>query len=365
MFFTEPIKTLTAHCSGDVPDLLEALDVETSKGKWVAGALAYEAAYALEPSVFAPPEDGLLGWFGVYDEPISVGFDDADALLSSRTDGQIVDAKFGLLYDEYASRIDRIRDYIAAGDVYQINFTAPLRFQLEGDIVGFYKAIRERQRVPYGAFLNLGDTQVLSFSPELFFRIDKGRITTRPMKGTTQRSSTTKEDDRLAETLLNDEKNRAENLMIVDLLRNDLSKVANAGTVTVPELFNIERYETVTQMTSTVRATLKESVGLSDVFRALFPCGSVTGAPKLRAMERIRELEDGPRGIYCGAIGYADPHGNAAFSVPIRTAVLRQSEKGIADGQLGIGSGVVWDSDPCGEYNECLLKARFLTNIVG
>ena len=219
--------------------------------------------------------------------------------------------------------------------------------------------------MPYGAFLNLGGEQVLSFSPELFFRVDDRRITTRPMKGTTHRSSTPAEDDYLAEALLNDEKNRAENLMIVDLLRNDLSRVSEAGSVRVPELFTIERYETVTQMTSTVQGTLKPEVGLSDVLRALFPCGSVTGAPKIRAMQRIRELEKGPRGVYCGAIGYAGPGGKVAFSVPIRTAVLREGEEGMIEGELGVGSGVVWDSEVGTEYEECLLKARFLTDLSG
>ena len=365
LLFAEPQKVLPACTASEVVPLLESLEKETARGNWVAGFLAYEAGYVLEPSVFAPPADGLLGWFGVYSEPVGVSAEDAEALLSDGKTSRITNAHFSIDCEEYAERIGRIRARIAEGDVYQINFTAPFRFQLEGDAAGLYAAVRERQRVPYGAFLNLGGEQVLSFSPELFFRVDDRRITTRPMKGTTHRSSTPAEDDYLAEALLNDEKNRAENLMIVDLLRNDLSRVSEAGSVRVPELFTIERYETVTQMTSTVQGTLKPEVGLSDVLRALFPCGSVTGAPKIRAMQRIRELEKGPRGVYCGAIGYAGPNGKVAFSVPIRTAVLREGEAGMMEGELGVGSGVVWDSLAEAEYDECLLKARFLTDLTG
>ena len=365
LLFTEPLKVLAAGTASEVAPLLENLEEETARGNWVAGFLAYEAGYVLEPSVFAPPADGLLGWFGVYPEPVRVSLEDADTLLSDGKKSRITNATFDIGPDDYAERIGRIRARIAEGDVYQINFTASFRFWLEGDAAGLYAAVRKRQRVPYGAFLNLGGEQVLSFSPELFFRVDGRQITTRPMKGTTHRSSTPAEDDQLAEALLNDEKNRAENLMIVDLLRNDLSRISEAGTVRVPDLFTIERYETVTQMTSTVQGTLKPDVGLSDVLQALFPCGSVTGAPKIRAMQRIRDLEKGPRGVYCGAIGYAGPGGEAVFSVPIRTAVLRHGEGGTMEGGLGVGSGVVWDSEAEAEYDECLLKARFMTELSG
>jgi para-aminobenzoate synthetase/4-amino-4-deoxychorismate lyase len=210
--------------------------------------------------------------------------------------------------------------------------------------------VRRRQRVPYGAFIDTGERHVLSFSPELFFRMDGRRITARPMKGTAPRGDTPGEDERRAAALATHEKNRA----VVDLLRNDLARVSAPGSVAVPRLFETERYETVTQMTSTVTATLRSEVTLSGVLRALYPCGSVTGAPKLRAMQRIRELETGPRGVYCGAVGYAGP-GGAVFNVPIRTVELRGGQ-----GRLGVGSGVVWDSEPMAEYEECLLKARFL-----
>ncbi|MDX1440250.1 MAG: chorismate-binding protein, partial [Rubricoccaceae bacterium] len=205
---------------------------------------------------------------------------------------------------------------------------------------------------------------IQSFSPELFFRVDGREVTARPMKGTTTRSVSMDEDEHLAAALRSDEKNRAENLMIVDLLRNDLSRVSEAGSVHVPELFTIEQYETVTQMTSTIKAHLREEAQLSDVFRALFPCGSVTGAPKIRAMEIIRDLETTPRGVYCGAIGYASPMGQVVFSVPIRTISLKPTGREEYEGCLGVGSGVVWDSDAMAEYEECLLKARFLTDLL-
>lgn len=365
LLFADPRKVLRAETADDVLPLIEALQEETERGYWVAGALAYEAGYALEPSVFDPPEKRLLGWFGVYDEPLRVSPEDVGAMLSDSPFTRIVDPTFEIERGAYAHRIDQVREHIRLGDVYQINFTAPLHFTVDGNAAGLYTALRERQRVPYSAFLNFGETQVLSFSPELFFRMVEGKITTRPMKGTTNRSATTAEDDEFADRLRNDEKNRAENLMIVDLLRNDISRVAEAGSVGVPELFSIERYETVTQMTSTVEGRLKPGVGLADVFRALFPCGSVTGAPKLRAMRFIRELEGGSRGFYCGAIGYAGPGGQAVFNVPIRTMLLTESKEGRLEGRIGVGSGVVWDSVAKAEYDECLLKARFLTELSG
>ncbi|HLT47870.1 MAG TPA: aminodeoxychorismate synthase component I [Rubricoccaceae bacterium] len=345
---------LTARTAAGVPALLDALDRVRDEGRYAAGFLAYEAGYALEPSVFDPPADGLLGWFGVYDAPERLAGDDADVLLAEAGAFRLGTPRFALEQGDYEARVADVRALIREGDVYQINLTAPFRFAFEGDPRGLYRAARRQQRVPYGAFIDTGEGHVLSFSPELFFRLDGRRITARPMKGTAPRGATPEEDDRLAAALAADEKNRAENLMIVDLLRNDLARVSEPGSVGVPRLFETERYETVTQMTSTVTATLRPEATLADVLRALFPCGSVTGAPKLRAIRRIRELEIGPRGVYCGAVGYLGPRG-AVFNVPIRTVELRGGE-----GRLGVGSGIVWDSEAGAEYDECLLKARFL-----
>jgi para-aminobenzoate synthetase/4-amino-4-deoxychorismate lyase len=361
LLFARPAEVLAAHTAAEVPALLDALDRVTEEGRYAAGFLACEAGYALEPSVFTPPDPGLLGWFGVYAAPERVTEADAGALLAGAGAFRRGPPRFALERTAYEARVAAIRALIREGDVYQVNLTAPFRFAFEGDPAGLYRAVRRRQRVPYGALLDTGERHVLSFSPELFFRLEPApakaggrRITARPMKGTAPRGATPAEDDALAAALAADEKNRAENLMIVDLLRNDLARVSEPGSVRVPRLFETERYETVTQMTSTVTATLRAEAGLADVLRALFPCGSVTGAPKLRAMQRIRELEPGPRGVYCGAVGYAGP-GGAVFNVPIRTVELRGGE-----GRLGVGSGIVWDSTPEAEYAECLLKARFL-----
>ena len=356
LLFTHPSGVLTAHTLDDVPALLADLDRHSAEGRWLAGFLTYEAGYAFER--IAPPKslDGPLGWFGVYDPPQRLSPDETDALLADAGEFEISEPTFALGRADYAERIAAIKRHIREGDVYQINFTAPYRFRFDGDPAGLYAALRRRQRVGFGALIYAGERWVLSASPELFFRRDGQRITARPMKGTAHRGPTPEDDAVQAAWLTADPKNRAENLMIVDLLRNDLSVVAEPGSVRVSALFEPERYDTLWQMTSTVEATLRSGVRLADLFPALFPCGSVTGAPKIRAMQVIHDLEDGPRGVYCGAIGYVAPDGHAAFSVPIRTVELHG-----ADGRMGSGSGVVWDSDPDAEYNECLLKARFLT----
>ena len=408
LLFEDPAETLVARRPAEVGPVLDALDAALGAGRWVAGALAYEAGYALHPSV-GPAPPGLaappvpLAWFGVYDAPETVGGAEVDAALPPG--GVAVrDLAFAWSPDAYAERLAAVRAHIREGDVYQVNLTAPFRFRLPapaeagGDGLALYAALRARQPVSYGAFLRPEGVAVASVSPELFFRIDPPRpgaggaqpagaqpagaqpagaqpagaqpagaqpagagrtVTARPMKGTAARGATPPDDDRRAAALAGDPKNRAENLMIVDLLRNDVSRVSEPGSVRVPALFEAERYETVTQLTSTVQATLRADAGLADVLRALFPCGSVTGAPKLRAMGVIRDLEDGPRGVYCGAIGYAAPDGTAAFSVPIRTAVVDWGGAGRYD----VGSGVVWDSEAEAEYAECLLKARALTDL--
>jgi para-aminobenzoate synthetase/4-amino-4-deoxychorismate lyase len=269
-------------------------------------------------------------------------------------------AEFGLTETEYARRIAQIHEWIRAGDVYQLNFTAPFSIKAPGSAAAVYARLRTRQPVDYGAFLHWQPgRRILSFSPELFFRIDEDgatrRIVTRPMKGTARRGRTTREDREIAEWLHNDAKNRSENVMIVDLVRNDLGRIAQTGSVRVEELFAVERYPTLWQMTSTVSAELRPEAGFHQIFRALFPCGSITGAPKVRAMQLIGELEDSPRGVYTGAIGFFSPR-RTVFNVAIRTLELDG-----ARGTMGVGSGVVIDSDPAQEFRECLLKAEFLT----
>ena len=354
--FASPTRILTASTPGEVAALLKEITSITSTGGYVAGYLSYEAGAAFVDLPGESTADEPLAWFGVYDAPqplapseVATGLSQVDA------EAAVTDVAFGVSRDEYTSAIERVRHHIGEGNVYQINYTAPVDFRLDGDPRVLYRRLRHRQHVPYGAYLNLGDRQILSCSPELFFRQEGRQVVTRPMKGTIRRGRTKSEDRELQAQLAADPKNRAENLMIVDLLRNDLSVCCEPGSVTVPSLYTTEPYDTVTQMTSTVEGTLRPDQDVAAVLRALFPCGSVTGAPKRRAMRLIRTLEAEPRGVYCGAIGMIGPD-TATFNVAIRTAVLNGDE-----GRMGVGSGVVWDSEPEAEYEECTLKTQFLT----
>ena len=263
------------------------------------------------------------------------------------------------IWDEarYEAAFDQLHAYIGAGDVYQANLTFPMRSTWSGAPLGLYAALREAQVVKHGGIADLGEGPViLSRSPELFFQVDRDRmIETRPMKGTVPRGDSQAEDDRLKYFLSSDEKNRAENLMIVDLLRNDISRIAETGSVHVPELFTVETYKTVHQMTSLVRARLEKGASIEQIFHALFPCGSITGAPKIRAMEIIRELEEEPRDIYCGSMGWIAPTGEMRFNVAIRTLSLFEN----GEARLNVGGGVVWDSTASSEYEEALWKARY------
>jgi para-aminobenzoate synthetase component 1 len=274
------------------------------------------------------------------------------------TNGPIFDAKSTLSFEAYEKCFSRLHRHIREGDFYQGNLTFPINAHWSGEPLAAFNALTERQPVKYGALVDLGGPIVLSRSPELFFDIDeRGWIETHPMKGTAPRGATPAEDKALREFLRNDEKNQAENRMIVDLLRNDISLVSEVGTLEVPELFRIEAYPTVFQMVSRVRAKLLPHLTIRQIFAALFPCGSITGAPKIRAMEILHELEGTPRDVYCGAIGWIAPGGRMRFSVAIRTLSL------FADGQAtyNVGGGIVFDSRVEEEYQECLLKARFAT----
>ena len=370
MLFTEPVRQLAAHTPGEVEPLLRDLDAALADGFHVAGMLSYEAGHALDASLAPPPADPAvpLAWFGIYATPTVLDAADVASCFDGLEAPAVRDIAFAWTRSDYTRAVASVRESIRAGDVYQINLTAPFDFRLDGAPLALYSALRSRQSAAYGAYATLHDAHVLSVSPELFFRVDSDgpsrRITARPMKGTAGRGESAEADAALVDTLLSNPKDRAENLMIVDLLRNDLARVAETGSVRVPALFEAERYETVTQLTSTVAADLRSEVGVAEAMRALFPCGSVTGAPKLRAMEIIGEVETRPRGVYCGAIGYASPCarglGEAVFNVAIRTAVVDAS----GSGRYDVGSGIVWDSEPDAEYAECLLKARVLTDLV-
>jgi len=357
MLFCSPIEVLQTSSLLGVESTFLAVDRAILDGYYVAGYVAYEAGLAYQNLELRGRADHPLIWFGVYTDIIRLSQDDVAWGLARRSVRDIVinELLFDFDWPTYRSKVETIRDLIREGDVYQINLTGPNNFQFEGSPLVLYAQLRSRQRVRYGAFINTGMRQVLSFSPECFFQRYGGVISTRPMKGTVRRGDSKEEDARLKEWLANDEKNRAENLMIVDLLRNDLSMLCEIGSVKVPKMYTVETYETLFQMTSTVTGQLKAGKGYSDIFRALFPCGSITGAPKRRAMQRIAALEKSPRGVYCGAIGYLAPGEKAEFSVAIRTIQLTGDT-----GVMGTGGGIVWDSDPRDEYEECRLKARFL-----
>ncbi len=350
------VETITATCPGEVVDALHRVEQATAAGLYAAGFVAYEAASALNPDLpSAPPVDGLpLVWFALFRERSTV---EAGRDVPSSSSAAAVVLTPRKSPEEYAGNAQRIRSYIAAGDSYQINYTFPLEGRFTGNLQEVYARVGGAQRAPFCAYLDTGRFAILSASPELFFSVRGGVITTRPMKGTARRGRWGGEDRAALERLRDSTKERAENLMIVDLLRNDLGRVAETGSVAVESLFDVETYPTVHQMTSTVSARLRSGVGLTDIFTALFPCGSVTGAPKRRSMEIITELEEAPRGIYCGAIGVAAPGGEALFSVTIRT-LLHDAETDRLT--MGVGSAVTWDSEASSEYAECLGKGAFL-----
>ncbi|MER8952021.1 aminodeoxychorismate synthase component I [Mesorhizobium sp. M0833] len=358
LVFDRPAEIIAAHGEADFLPALEAAQAAHDGGKWLAGYFSYEAGYLLEPKLVPLLPAGRrapLFCLGVFDAPVEETVAPGDLLVSN---GPIFDAKAAWSSDDYAKRFARLHDHIRKGDCYQGNLTFPVHAQWSGDPLVAFNALTERQPVKYGALVALGDPIVLSRSPELFFEVDaEGMIETHPMKGTAPRGATKAEDDRLKAFLRNDEKNQAENRMIVDLLRNDISLISEVGTLDVPELFRIESYPTVHQMVSRVRAKLLPGLTIRQIFAALFPCGSITGAPKIRAMEILRELEGGPRDVYCGAIGWIAPGGRMRFSVAIRTISLFANGEAV----YNVGGGVVFDSTAEEEYQECLLKARFAT----
>ncbi|HEX6372405.1 MAG TPA: aminodeoxychorismate synthase component I [Longimicrobium sp.] len=339
----------------EVVPVLHAVERAVADGLHAAGFVAYEAAPAFDPALATHPPDPRLPlvWFALHEAR-----DDVHPTYDS-VDGDAELGAWSIDVDQpgYVRQVERIRTLIAAGDTYQTNFTARLRAPFRGDPVALYERLCLGQRSAFCAYMDLGDGKtVVSASPELFFRADGRELELRPMKGTRPRGRWAAEDRALAAELADSPKDRAENLMIVDLLRNDAGRVAEFGSVRVERLYEVERYQTVHQMTSTIRARLRPGAGLAEVFGALFPCGSVTGAPKVRTMEIIRELELGPRGVYCGAIGFVSP-GEAVFSVGIRTLLL---DAAAGTAELGVGSGITWDSDAAAEYRECWSKAAFV-----
>jgi len=346
-----PERVLLAFSADEVRPALDALDAATRNGLWAAGFLCYEAAAAFGFSV-RPPREGLpLVWFGLYHDAAETAVPAVGAEAAAPV-GPWTPALDGVAH---ARALEALQEHIGGGDTYQVNFTFPLRAEFRADPWAFFRSLRQVQRSGNAAYLDTGRFVVCSVSPELFFRWEGEGLVTRPMKGTAARGRTAAEDEAFGRRLAASEKDRAENLMIVDMLRNDLGRVALTGSVSVTGLFAVERYPTLLQMTSTV--TARTSAGISEILAALFPCASVTGAPKARTMQIIAETETAPRGVYAGAVGIVGPGRWASFNVAIRTAVVDR-ERGEAF--YGVGSGIVADSDPAGEYSECLLKARVL-----
>ncbi|QSV46287.1 aminodeoxychorismate synthase component I [Geobacter benzoatilyticus] len=350
------VEEITAHTSEEVIPALRRIEEAVSKGLHAAGFVSYEAAAGLGTGLATHPPGPLpLLWFGLFEKRFGLPPRIRDAEMCETAYGT-AGWEPGLSPETYREAIGRIREYIAAGDTYQVNFTFRRRFAFTGDPGAYFGDLCRAQKAPFCAHLDMGRFQILSASPELFFELRHGTLTCRPMKGTAPRGRWRSEDEQIKARLAEDEKERAENLMIVDLLRNDLGMVAETGSVRVDNLFAVETLDTVHQMTSTISARMRKDVDLPELFRALFPCGSITGAPKMRSMEIIRELEDSPRGVYTGCIGHVSPGGEMTFSVAIRTVVI-DTETGA--GELGIGSGVTIGSRDEDEYRECLAKARF------
>lgn len=359
---------IEAHRPEEIGSVLERVERAVEGGRWAGGFLAYEAAPGLDPAFVVrarAPDDPFaalpLAWFGLFERR-----EDVDGLAGlPETPTPAPHAwEPSITRKAYRAAIARIHEHILAGDTYQVNFTLRLRAPFAGDDRSLYRDLCLAQRGAYGAYVDLERYAVCSASPELFFEVRGDRITTRPMKGTAARGRWPAEDAERVVQLVASSKERAENAMIVDLLRNDVGRISIPGSVRVPELFAAERYETVWQMTSTVASELPRSTPVARVLGALFPSGSVTGAPKIRSMEIIADREDGPRGVYTGAIGYLAPPGEAgrgpraAFNVAIRTVVVDR-RRGIAE--YGVGGGIVHDSSAEAEYEECRTKARVLT----
>ena len=365
--FRDPAQILSASTLDELPGLFQQLDTALNNGFYVAGYVSYECGYhfqSLTP-VNLVPSELPLAWFGVYKQPSifihekegeesdsSSFIADASGNISSRPANP---AALTISEEDFCAKVHRIKEYIQAGDTYQVNLTDRVEAEFDTSLNEIFADLSGRQPVSYSAFLNVSGVHILSLSPELFFRVNADSIVTRPMKGTMPRGLDSVEDVAIALRLQNDEKNRAEHVMIVDLLRNDLGRICTMGSIRVEDLFSVEKYKTLFQMTSTVSGTLRDEISYYEIFKSMFPSGSVTGAPKIRTMQIIHELEQRPRGVYTGAIGFIAPDRSSVFNVAIRTLILKNGQA-----SMGVGGGIVADSDPMDEYRECLLKASFL-----
>ena len=360
--YQDPVRIITCSDPQKVKETLALLDKTLDEGFHVAGYLAYELGYLLEAklaSLLPKDRDQPLIWFGVFKAAQKLSAAQLTDLMDDwgKQPHRISTPKAALSKRQYLAHIQTIQDHIRAGDVYQINYTFQQSFEYSGCEKALYARLRGRQQAKFGAMIATEDQHILSLSPELFYEAKAGIARTRPMKGTAPRAPQPSADKDICHWLCHDEKSKAENLMIVDLLRNDLSRISEIGSVKVTDLFTVETYPTLHQMTSTIESQLTPGTQFSNIIQALFPCGSVTGAPKVKAMEIINALETEPRGVYTGAVGYASAADGMRFNVAIRTLTLGQD----GTGKMGIGSGIVYDSKAQDEWAECHLKANFVT----
>ena len=365
LLFSDPVEIICCDRLDEIKNCFEKMEDAISNGFYLAGFLSYEAGYAFEESLWENKSyDFPVLQFGVYTSPLSPPKADSFPSPSSMERGAESRFRSGrggvrsnTSYDAYSQNINAIKSYIEAGDTYQITYCLKYKFDYDGDPYSLYCKLKKEQPIPYPAFIKTKDFSILSLSPEMFIKKKKEKIITKPMKGTWMRGKTLWDDIWAKRRLCLDPKNRAENVMIADLLRNDLSKISEPGTVLTPKLFEVARYKTLCQMTSTVCGKIDPNTRLYDIFKALHPSGSVTGAPKIISMKIIKELEKEERKIYTGAIGYITPQRDLFFNIPIRTILLKDN-----NGEMGVGGGVVWDSTPEGEWEECHIKAGFLVS---
>jgi para-aminobenzoate synthetase / 4-amino-4-deoxychorismate lyase len=363
LLFRAPRELIRCRAANEVRACLEAAERARAAGRYVAGFLAYEAGYGLHDKLTAlrvPSSTEDCVWLGVFDEQEELrGAQVAAFLAEQRAEpARVTTLRFDRNSVEYARDFERIQAYLHAGDSYQVCQSLRARFQLRGSATALFERLRAAQPTAYSALIDTGEYSIVSVSPELFFRKSGGLVELQPMKGTAAPGKDSAEDARIAERMRQDPKTIAENVMIVDLLRNDIGRLAKPGSVRVPELFAVQRFAQVLQMTSSITARVEPSLGLGQLLESLFPSGSVTGAPKLRTMQIIHELEPTARGIFCGSIGYVTPSNDACFNVAIRSACVDRAGQGV----LGVGSGIVVDSRAEAELAECLLKARFLSD---
>ena len=354
--FVDPVDVIKVHDYGKVEEALKKI-ASYRRDHYLAGYFSYELGYFFErPSFSARQKFSYpLIHLAVFKKPAP--FSRKSGFLGSgKQPFNVHRPRFNYHEAEYIKKVRRIKEYIREGATYQVNFTGKYHFDFSGSAFSLYEELKKRQQVSYAAFCRMGNETIISLSPELFFRREGEKIYSRPMKGTIKRGKTPREDRENILRLEKGYKDRAENLMIVDLMRNDLGRICRTGSVKTSRLFCIEKYNTLFQMTSTVRGVLKKDISYFDIFKNMFPGGSVTGAPKIRTMQIIGELEKEKRDVYCGALGIIFPGKRAVFNMPIRTLSIVKNK-----GEMGVGSGIVIDSDPGQEFRECLLKARFLT----